>query len=112
MLTFSIGYPQLIHDSLIAIMCDLQSTVIYTIDGKAIGWIHEHSKVIEFAEGYGDLQSNLIKESTLQDRLKGYTLSFFKIDGAISYRKWDVKIKFIYPEAPPPIPTIAMEDQY
>lgn len=112
MTSFTIGHPKLIHPTLIATLVDLQSTIIYTTDGLIIGWIHEHTENIEFAEGYRVLYHNLIKESELRDKLIGYTLTFFKIDGAISYRQWDVKTKFIYPAPPPPIPTIETEDQY
>jgi hypothetical protein len=98
--SFTISYPKLIHPQLIAVLADLQSTVIYNTDGVLLGWIHEGKKNIEFAEGYGDMYRILIKESELKDVLTGYNLSFFKIDGTISYRKWDVKTKFIYPPAP------------
>jgi hypothetical protein len=42
--SFTIGYPKLIHPKLIAVLADLQSTVIFTIDGRLIGWIHEASR--------------------------------------------------------------------
>lgn len=114
MVSFTIGHPKLIHAKLIAVLADLQSIVIYTIDGQLIGCIHENSKIITFAEGYTDLYDALYNESDLAPTLinDNYKREHFKIDGTISYRQWDVKTKFIYPAPPAPIPNISTEDQY
>lgn len=112
--SFTIGYPKLIHPHLIAILADLQSTVIFTIDGKLIGWVHEASKTITFAEGYNDLFYALYNESELAPTLihDSYKRDHFKIDGTISHRTWDMKTMFIYPPRPAKHITIDTENQY
>jgi hypothetical protein len=112
--SFTIGYPKLIHPKLIAVLADLQSTVIFTTDGQLIGWIHEASKVITFAEGYTDMYNALYNESELSDKLiiGFYTRAHFKIDGTISHRQWGIKTSFVYPPAPPKPITIDTENNY
>lgn len=99
-ISFTIGYPKLIHHSLIAILVDLQSTVIFTTEGEAIGWIHAHNKHINFAIGYEAKLDYLIGESILRDALQGYSVSYFEINGNISTRQWCIKTSFIYPPLP------------
>jgi hypothetical protein len=96
---FTIGHPRLIHKELIAILADLQSTVIFTTNGTLIGWVYESDKTITFAEGYTDLYNALYNESDLAPILihGNYKRQHFKIDGTISYRKWDLRTKFLYP---------------
>lgn len=112
--SFTIGFPRLIHPKLIAILADLQSTVIFTTDGKLIGWVHELRKTITFAEGYTEYYNALYYESEMSATLINdyYTREHFKINGTISYREWDFKTMFIYPPLPPDTITIASEHNY
>ncbi len=109
---FTIGYPRVIDPSLIAILVDLQSMVIFDMDGELIGWIHHHTEHITFAKGYDEKLRILINQSRVCDRIKDYSVSFFEINGNSASRQWDIKIKFIYPPLPPEPITIATEDKY
>lgn len=113
-MNLTIGYPRLIHPKLIAVLADLQSTVIFTIGGEMIGWVHENSKTITFAEGYTDHYNALYNESELAPTLihGDYKREHFKINGTISYRNWDMKTIFFYPMPPLPPVTIDIESNY
>jgi hypothetical protein len=110
--SFTIGYPRLIHPKLIAVLADLQSTVIFSIDGTILGWIHESKKHINFAYGQEAKLDFLVGESSLSDQIQGFSVSYFDNTGIYTYRQWNMKTTFLYPPMPPKPITIDTEDQY
>lgn len=111
-ISFTIGHPQVIHPLMIAILIDLQSMVIFDMKGEAIGWIHENNKHIEFAKGFEVHIRELKYNTSISDRIKNYTVSFFETNGNSANRKWSFKASFIYPTLPEKPITIGTEYNY
>jgi hypothetical protein len=100
-ISLTIAHPRVIHPLMTAMLVDLQSIVIYNMQGEAIGWTHEHKHHINFAKGWDTHLAELKYNSDLSSKVSGYTISFFEINGNVSDREWNVESKFIYPPLPP-----------